>query len=115
MGISLFYLIKNQEGEILGRINVVDLNGTNKTGHLGSRVGQVYTGKGVANQALKLLMKTLAETEIKQIEAKTTTNNIPSQKVLEKNGFKRVSGNNEEFEIEGEKLSFLHYNLCIRN
>jgi len=109
LGISLFYLIKNQEGEILGRINVVDLDATNKVGHLGYRVGQIYTGKGVANQALKLLLETLADTEIKQIEAKTTTNNIASQKVLEKNGFERVAGYNEEFEIEGKKLSFIHY------
>ena len=108
-GISLFYLIKNREGEILGRINVIYLDATNKTGHLGYRVGQVYTGKGVANQALKLLLKTLVETQIIQIEAKTTTNNIASQKVLEKNGFERVAGYNEEFEIEGKKLNFIHY------
>ncbi|MDX1806490.1 MAG: GNAT family protein [Paenisporosarcina sp.] len=88
---------------------MVDLDAPKKVGHLGYRVGKVFTGKGLANQALKLLLETLTNTEIKQMEAKTTTNNIASQKVLEKNGFERVVGYNEEFEIEGKKLSFIHY------
>ena len=86
-GGSYFYLIKDKDNSILGRINVVDIDKSQKTGHLGYRVGQAHTGKNIATKALKLLIETVTDIDIKQIKAKTTTNNIASQKVLEKNGF----------------------------
>lgn len=108
-GISYFYLIKDENGSILGRINLVDVDGTHKIGHLGYRVGQLYTGKGVAKKALKLLLETVIELDIKQVKAKTTTNNIASQKVLEKNGFEYMETSDEEFEMNGQKLKFVNY------
>ncbi|AZU62432.1 GNAT family N-acetyltransferase [Neobacillus mesonae] len=108
-GISNFYLIKDQNGSILGRINLVDIDESYKIGHLGYRVGQQHTGKGVATKALKLLLETVIELGIKQVKAKTTTDNIASQKVLEKNGFERTETGDKEFEMNGQKLQFVHY------
>ncbi|MBS4190220.1 GNAT family N-acetyltransferase [Bacillus sp. FJAT-49705] len=113
-GISYFYLIKDKDHSILGRINLVDIDKSQKIGHLGYRVGQAHTGKGFANKALKLLLETIPDKDIVQIKAKTTTNNIASQKVLEKNGFKRVATSSEEFEMNGKKLNFVYYTLPIR-
>ncbi|MGN4125584.1 GNAT family N-acetyltransferase [Lysinibacillus sphaericus] len=114
LGTSYFFLIKDKNNSILGRINLVEINKYQKVGHLGYRVGQIHTGKGIANKALKLL---LAETQlgqdIKQIKAKTTTNNIASQKVLEKNGFKREDTRVEAFEMNGQKVRFVYYTLTI--
>ncbi|TXC89346.1 GNAT family N-acetyltransferase [Metabacillus litoralis] len=115
-GKSFFYLIINLNGHICGRMNIVDLDGgINTTGHLGYRVGKNYTGKGVASQALQLLLNSISEEGINEIRAKTTTNNIASQKVLEKNGFERVSTSDELFFMNGEKISFVTYRCLLKN
>ena len=113
IGSSRFYLIKDKDSSILGRINLVDIDEANKIGYLGYRVGEVHTGKGIANKALKLLVERVSNEEIKQIKAHTTTNNIASQKVLEKNGFDRVSTSSEEFDMNGQMVSFVYYSLNI--
>lgn len=105
-GTSYFYLIK-RDHSIIGRINVVDIEG--RIGNLGYRVGQAYTGRGVAKRALQLLLKKIREKDIKQMNAKTTTPNIPSQRVLEKNGFQKVAVSDESFEMNGQKLHFMYY------
>lgn len=112
-GSSYFYLIKNKDGSILGRINLVDIDESDKIGYLGYRVGQAHTGKGIANKALKILVETVTNEKVKQIKAKTTTNNIASQRILEKNGFRRIDTNSEEFEMNGQRISFVYYNLDI--
>ncbi|PIJ99297.1 GNAT family N-acetyltransferase [Lysinibacillus sphaericus] len=112
-GGSYFYLIKNEDSSILGRINLVDIDRFHKIGHLGYRVGQEHTGKGIANQALQKLIETIADEDIKQIKAETTTNNIASQRVLEKNGFEKITTSSESFEMNGQKLNFIYYSLTI--
>ncbi|CAM4527440.1 GNAT family N-acetyltransferase [Paenibacillus xylanexedens] len=108
-GLSFFYLIKDENNSILGRINIVNIDDFNKIGFLGYRVGQIHTGKGVAKKALKLLLSTIVDLDIKEIKAKTTTNNIASQKVLEQNGFEHTETNDKEFELNGQMLKFINY------
>ncbi|WP_430786662.1 GNAT family N-acetyltransferase [Virgibacillus flavescens] len=108
--ISYFYLIKDSEGSILGRINLVDIDEPRSMGHLGYRIGEIHVGKRIASRSLKLLLeKVLEEINIKQINAKTTTNNIASQKVLENNGFEQEGLSDESIELNGQKLKFVNY------
>lgn len=51
--------------------------------------------------------------EVKQIKAQTTTNNIASQKILEKHGFKKINTRSEPFIMNGEEVSFVYYALDI--
>lgn len=95
-GISYFYLIKNETGDILGRINLVDIN-EERVGHVGYRIGEEHNGKGFGNRALAMLLEEAAKLGIWQIKAKTTINNIASQRVLEKNGFSRILAGDENF------------------
>jgi len=106
---SKFYLMRDHAGTIIGRINLVDLDTTNNIAEVGYRVGKEYGGKGIGAKALKLLLET--EVSVKKIKAKTTTNNIASQRVLEKNGFKQVCIDDDEFEMNGQKLQFIDYLL----
>ncbi|MFJ8089378.1 GNAT family N-acetyltransferase [Lysinibacillus sp. NPDC095746] len=106
---SKFYLIRDNSGSIVGRINLVDMDTANEIAEVGYRVGQEYGGKGIAARALKLLLET--EIRVKKIKAKTTTNNIASQRVLEKNGFKQLSISDNKFEMNGKKLQFIDYML----
>ncbi|WP_010191936.1 GNAT family N-acetyltransferase [Bacillus sp. m3-13] len=114
-GHSYFYLIKDKSGSILGRINLVDIDLSQKQGHVGYRVGKNYAGKGIANKALGLFLQICREKGIKQINAQTTTNNIGSQKILEKNEFKYISTSNEEFEMNGNILKFVYYKWEFEN
>ncbi|MDV2685623.1 GNAT family protein [Alkalihalophilus lindianensis] len=108
-GLSYFYLIKDKDGLILGRMNLVGIEKSQGIGHIGYRVGKSYTGKGISNRALTLLLESTNQLGIKRILAKTTTNNIASQKVLEKNGFKYRETSDEEFNMNGQLLSFVYY------
>lgn len=106
-GRSNFYLIKNDVDEIVGRVNLIDIDMVNSIADIGFRIGESYVGEGIGSRALKLLLKT--DLGVKQIRAKTTTVNRGSQKVLEKNGFKKVEISEEEFEMNGEKMKFVYY------
>lgn len=107
--ISSFYLIKEDSGTIVGRINLVDIDPINGTAHVGYRIGEAFTQKGIANEALRLLVNLAPEMNVTQIHAKTTSDNIASQKVLVKNGFERISSNEENSADTGQKLIFYHY------
>lgn len=107
--ISSFYLIKEGSGTIIGRINLVDIDPINGTAHVGYRIGEAFTQKGIANEALKLLVNLAPELNVTQIHAKTTSDNIASQKVLVKNGFERISINEEISSDTGQRLTFYHY------
>lgn len=111
-GLSQFYLIKDTAGKIVGRINLVDIDQTTGTAELGFRVGEAYVGKGIGNKALSLLLNT--DLDIKQITAKTTTVNKASQKVLQNNGFVQTAIGEEEFEMNGQKMKFVHYEWSAR-
>lgn len=108
-GNAIFYLMKNEEESIVGRLNLIDMDKTNKTGHLGYRVGKNYIGQGIASQAVKLLLKAAPDLNIRQIQAKTTETNQASQKVLEKSGFSQVEEMDEEIDFNGEQVKFVHY------
>ncbi|MED1023987.1 GNAT family protein [Bacillus mycoides] len=103
-GISYFHLIRNTEKEIVGRINLVDVD------KLGYRVGEKFTKKGVAASSVKLILAQARVYEINEIHAMTTTNNIASQIVLEKNGFSREKeAETTTVDLNGENVNFVHY------
>ena len=112
LGESSFFLIRESSGEILGRMNVVDIDSSSNTGHIGYRVGELHTGKGVAAKALQLFMHRLKKDGFTKVFAKTTTNNLASQRVLEKNGFIKGEVSEEEFEMNGQTFRFVQY-ICI--
>ncbi|MGG0410857.1 GNAT family N-acetyltransferase [Peribacillus simplex] len=107
--ISSFYLIKDGTGIIVGRINLVDIAPIKGTAHVGYRIGEAFTQKGIANEALKLLVNLAPELNVTKIHAKTTSDNIASQKVLLKNGFERISIDDEIRADTGQRLIFYHY------
>ncbi|WP_243522266.1 GNAT family N-acetyltransferase [Bacillus pseudomycoides] len=104
-GISSFYLIRNMEKTIVGRINLVDIEKDGQLGYLGYRVGKDFVGKGIASKAVQLLLNQAVNEQITEIHAKTTNTNIASQIVLEKSGFSRTAINKKATELN----DFIHY------
>ena len=104
-GLSTFYLIKNENAEIVGRINLVDINKQLGIAHLGYRVGEAFLGKGIAKKSVKLIIELLKDQSIHQLYAKTTIDNIASQKVLERSGFLK------EHSLKDDQ--FIYYSLQV--
>ncbi|ENQ3076984.1 GNAT family N-acetyltransferase [Bacillus cereus] len=103
-GISYFHLIRNHEGTIVGRINLVDIEKEKELGYPGYRIGEKYAGRGAATKGVTLLLDELANYHVTEIHAKTTTDNIASQKVLEKSDFSRIS-----IDANAYQTDFIHY------
>ncbi|MBT2680985.1 GNAT family N-acetyltransferase [Bacillus sp. ISL-35] len=101
---SLFYAIKNESGKIIGRMNLVDIDWETRIGHVGYRVGNQFTGRGVAVNALEKLKSEAALMGVTELQAKTTLDNMPSQKVLERCLFTKDH-------IDKEK--FIHYSFSL--
>lgn len=71
---------------------------------IGYRTKPNERGRGYTTEAVRLLVDHMFETmkEIVRIEALTDVDNLPSQRVLEKNGFKREAVMKKRFFANGE-------------
>lgn len=106
-GSSYFYLIRDDDNQLVGRINLIDIE--SRTGQLGYRIGKKFTGRGIATTAVGLLLKELDKVGASEVAAKTTSDNIPSQLVLERNGFTKMEEKKEVFMHGGSEVSFVYY------
>ena len=85
-GIGAFYVLVDEDGSVLGRFNLFDLE--DGTAELGYRVAQRVAGRGVATAAVRELCRlAAARYGLRTLRAATTHANIASQKVLAKAGF----------------------------
>lgn len=111
-GSSFFFLIQDETRLILGRINLVDRHPTAKRAELGYRIGRMNTGKGIAKEAVRLLMDHCPALDIQEIQAQTTDGNIASQTILLRNGFKRMN-EEETAELNGQRVTLIQFNRII--
>ncbi|WP_238532166.1 GNAT family N-acetyltransferase [Planococcus antarcticus] len=80
---------------------------TTNSAELGLRIGDIYTGQGIGYRAVKKLLT--GDLSLEKIYAKTTIVNIASQKVLRKIGSNQKGISDEEFEMNSQKMEFIHY------
>ncbi len=107
------YLIKNNREELVGRINLFLVNNIGKiVAELGYRIGKIHGGKGIATEAVKLLLE--EDIKVNKIIAGTAEENIASQKVLEKNGFKFENKIENYIEINGKSINSINYLKLIK-
>ena len=85
-GTCVFHVLVGEDGTVLGRFNLVDLEGG--TAELGYRVAQHVAGRGVATATVEELCRlAAAQYGLRTLRAATTHDNVASQKVLAKAGF----------------------------
>ena len=106
-GEGYFFLIRNGEGVIIGRINAFDLE--MDTCSVGYRVGEAHAGKGVAKEAMRQFLIYLCEHRFREVYAKTVANNIASQRILQKNGFKKTGTGDEGGLLNGAYSVFVYF------
>lgn len=97
------YLVINEQNDIVGRVNLTDVvRGPLRKAELGYRIGEQHQGKGFATAAVRLvLMQASKVHELHRIEAGTSPQNIGSQVVLIKNGF-RFAGKYSKYILQGD-------------
>lgn len=82
------HLIRDFQGVIVGRINLIVFENDKKMAELGYRIGENYTNLGYASEAVKIVLdKAFNIYGLKKIIAGTATDNFASKRVLVKNGF----------------------------
>ncbi len=85
-GNCIFHVLVAEDGKVLGRFNLVDLEGG--TGELGYRVAQDVAGRGVATGAVRELCRRAAEIYgLRTLRAATSDANVASTRVLRNAGF----------------------------
>ena len=79
---------------------------------IGYRIKPSERRKGYTTEAVRLLVDHLFRTKaIERIESVTDTENLPSQRVLAKNGFKREGELRKRFFLEGKYRDEYIYSL----
>lgn len=85
-GICAFYVLVAEDGSVLGRFNLYDLE--NGTARLGYRVAERVAGRGVATTTVLELCRIATVIHgLRTLRAATSHDNTASQKVLAKAGF----------------------------
>jgi ribosomal-protein-alanine N-acetyltransferase len=85
-GICAFYVLVAEDGSVLGRFNLVDIE--DHAAELGYRVAQHVAGRGVATATvLELCQLALVRHGVRRLLAATARENAASRKVLTKAGF----------------------------
>ncbi|WP_404816160.1 GNAT family N-acetyltransferase [Streptomyces thermolineatus] len=85
-GICAFYVLVAEDGSVLGRFNLYDLE--DGTASLGYRVAQQVAGRGVATATVEELCRLAAARHgLRTLRAATSHDNVASRKVLTKAGF----------------------------
>jgi len=85
-GICRFHLVVDEHGSILGRMNLLDLDGGEA--ELGYRIAESAAGRGVATAAVTEVCRIAASAYgLDALTARTTVTNPASMAVLRKTGF----------------------------
>jgi [ribosomal protein S5]-alanine N-acetyltransferase len=85
-GTGAFYVLVDEDGAIVGRFNLYDL--ADGSANVGYRVAERLAGRGAATGAVQDLCRLAMEAHhLRTLRATTSTENLASQRVLEKTGF----------------------------
>jgi ribosomal-protein-alanine N-acetyltransferase len=85
-GVIHFHIVRDEEGELIGRINLVDV--ADGSAELGYRVGESAAGRGIATAAVGEMCRLAGTTYgLVSLTARATLDNPASRTVLERNGF----------------------------
>ena len=112
-GICAFYVLVAEDGSVLGRFNLYDLE--DGTARLGYRVAERVAGRGVATATVREVCQlAAAQYGLHTLRAATTHSNVASQKVLTKAGFVPV-GPADPAHIGGKPGTWYQRDLVLQS
>ncbi len=92
VGRSLPCVMVDEQGAVVGRVNLNNIvRGAAQSASLGYWLARASGGRGVATAAVHDITRlAFAELGLHRIQADTLVDNVPSQRVLARNGFVRI-------------------------
>ncbi|MFI6864050.1 GNAT family N-acetyltransferase [Streptomyces sp. NPDC050421] len=85
-GVCHFHVLVTEDGEVLGRFNVVDV--ADGAADLGFRLAEKATGRGLATESVRQILKACERTyALTTVRAAAALTNTASRMVLTRNGF----------------------------
>ena len=85
-GTSLYFVIVDAEGEVVGRVNISDVDRPDLT-ELGFRVAEHAQGRGLATTGVINALEIAATRGVRTVKARVSISNVGSRRVLERCGF----------------------------
>lgn len=101
-----------RDGEVLvGRVNLTQVRRAHyHSATLGYRVGQAHNGRGIAKEAVRLvLQRAFGELSLARVEATARPENAGSVRVLEANRFTSYGRSRRSFFLDGAWHDLLHF------
>ncbi len=90
LGTARHYVVLTNTEGLIARVGLYDIDPTNLSAELGYMLRTEYEGQGVMTEAVRaLLAQTLGPNGLHRITAYVDTENVASQRVLERLGFQR--------------------------
>lgn len=88
----LLGVFDKKSSEHIGNVKIGDINWIHRFGSIGIVIGKKdYWGKGIGTEAIRLATKyAFSELNLNKLIAGVYENNIGSQKIFEKNGYRKV-------------------------
>lgn len=111
---QIFVIVKDQEiSKPFGRISLFDFNPRNHSAEFGYYIPTELRGKGIGQNMVRLLLERVfdQENDLNKVYATTSSNNQPSIRLLERNGFKLDGRLREHYWIKGIRYDQLHYSM----
>ncbi len=106
---QLWYIIETADGEKVGQI--VGRHQENGSVQIGYRVIPSARGRGYCTKATRMLVTHLFASGVASVVAEANPGNMPSIRVLEKLGFKKIEYKKRAVEINGVWLEGVVYEL----
>ncbi|HEX5760301.1 MAG TPA: GNAT family N-acetyltransferase [Thermoanaerobaculia bacterium] len=100
-----FQWIVQVDGQAAGWITLVVSNWEHGLAEVGYALSTPFQGRGAMTEALRQLLENLfASTVLERVEARCAVENLASQRVLEKNGFRREGLLVGYFKLRGRRV-----------
>lgn len=96
------YFIQTPTGNFAGVISLKDINWESGVCEIGYLIAEEYQGKGVASEAVEKILEKAFAAGISKIKGTTSVHNIPSYRVLQRNGFRLEGFLRNEFVVQGK-------------
>jgi ribosomal-protein-alanine N-acetyltransferase len=107
-----FQWIVEVEGDPAGWITLVVSNWEHGLAEVGYALSTAFQSRGVMTEALQILLEDLfLNTMLERVEARCATENVGSQRVLEKSGFLREGRLRGYFKLQGRRVDNYLYSL----
>ena len=104
-GTSMYFVLVDAEGEVLGRINISDVDRPELT-ELGFRVAEHAQGRGLATTGVINALAIAATQGVRTVKARVSISNVGSRRVLERCGFTQTGPTEPP---SGRSQTFLGY------